>query len=138
MAKRSRKRPDVRASSMTPNPAPTSDGTADTPIASLVARIGSGQLDADLPVLIDAINARVRIVADLRTRQALVAQLSVGTRVRLNHTVSPRYLHGCHGEVHDIDGDHVVVCLDVPVGRFTSGHVRCSALALERTGPTGT
>ena len=122
---------------MRPPPESTSDGAADTPIATLVARIGSGQLDAGLSVLIDAINARVRIVVDLRTHEAL-AQLTVGTRVRLNHTVSPRYLHGCHGEVHDIDGDHVVVCLDVPVGRFTSGHVRCSPLALERTGPAGT
>ncbi|MFN2503665.1 MAG: hypothetical protein ABR540_05430 [Acidimicrobiales bacterium] len=58
--------------------------------------------------------------------------------MRLNHTLSPRYLHGCCGEVHDIDGDHVVVCLDVPVGRFSSGHVRCYPLALERISPADT
>ena len=79
----------------------------------------------------------MRTVENLRTRRAL-AQLSVGTRVRLNNTVSPRYLHGCCGEVHDIDGEHVVVCLDVPVGRFSSGHVRCSPLALERISAIGT
>lgn len=114
------------------------DGTDDdTGIVGVVARISSGALDAELPRLIDAINARVQTVTDQRTRQAL-AQLSVGARVRLNHTVSPRYLHGCCGEVHDIDGDHIVVCLDVPVGRFSSGHVRCSPLALDRIGPADT
>lgn len=85
----------------------------------------------------DAIDARLQTVAELTSRRVLAA-LSVGTRVRLNHTVSPRYLHGCSGEVHDIDGGHVVVCLDEPVGRFSSGHVRCSPLALELIGPTGT
>lgn len=137
MAKRSRKRPIDRVVAPRPVPAAAGGTDHDTSIAGVVARIGSGALDAELPGLIDAINARVRTVADLRTRQAL-ARLSVGARVRLNRTVSPRYLHGCCGEVHDIDGDHVVVCLDVPVGRFSSGHVRCSPLALEQIGPAET
>jgi len=132
MAKRKRSH-DRRASRRPPPALATPDAGVELSIAGVVARIGSGTLDDELPRLIDAINARVRTVADVRTRQAR-EQLSVGTRVRLNHTVSPRYLHGCCGEVHDIDGDHVVVCLDVPVGRFSSGHVRCSPLALEPIG----
>lgn len=83
----------------------------------LIARIRDGQLDGQLPVLIDAINQRARVLADLQLRQSL-ARISVGARVRLNTNVNPRYLQGKHGEVHDIDGEHVVVCLDVPVGRF--------------------
>ena len=71
-----------------------------------------------------------RVLADLKLRQSL-ARTSVGARVRLNANVNPRYLQGQHGEVHDIDGEHVVVCLDVPVGRFTSGHIRCSPLSLD-------
>lgn len=67
-----------------------------------------------------------------------MAQLSIGARVRLNGTVSPRYLQGQRGEVHEIDGNHVVVCLDAPLGRFTSGHVRCSPLSLERIDEAGT
>lgn len=137
MGKRSRKRPNVHTHSTRPLAESAFEATADSDTASLPARIGSGQLDADLPALIDAINARLRAIEDSRTRQAL-AQLSVGTRVRINDTVSPRYLHGCCGEVHDIDGNHLVVCLDVPVGRFSSGHVRCSPLAVERIRPAGT
>ncbi len=136
MAKRTRKGSVDRDVSRRPVSA-RPDGVGDSSIASVVERIGSGLLDAELPVLMDAIDTRLQTVADLRSRQVL-AQLSVGTRVRLNQLVSPRYLHGRRGEVHDIDGDHIVVCLDEPVGRFSSGHVRCPPLALELTGPTET
>ncbi len=96
----------------------------------LIARIRDGQLDGQLPALIDVINQRARVLAGLKLRQSL-ARISVGARVRLNANVNPRYLQGQHGEVHDVDGEHVVVCLDVPVGRFTSGHIRCSPLSLD-------
>lgn len=136
MAKRSRKRPLDRDTSGRLPSSPT-PRTTESSIASVLARIRCGALDAELPGLMDAIDARLQTVAALTSRRVL-AVLSVGTRVRLNHTVSPRYLHGCCGEVHDIDGDHIVVCLDEPVGRFSSGHVRCSPLALELIGPAGT
>jgi hypothetical protein len=112
-------------------------GAANDSTDRLVARIGTGELDGQLPALIDAINQRARILGDLQLRQSL-ARLSVGARVRLNSTVSPRYLQGQCGEVHDIDGDHVAVCLDTPTGRFTSGHIRCSPLSLEPIAKTGT
>jgi hypothetical protein len=118
-------------------PRPTAGPPVNTPRAipdisaeTLAARIRDGHLDAELPALIEAINQRLLILEERRTRQAL-AQLSIGTRVRINDTVKPRYLQGQHGEVHDIDGEHIVVCLDTPTGRFTSGHIRCSPLALE-------
>ncbi len=131
------KRPrNQRQRSAPPRPAATA-GAANASTDRLVARIGNGELDDQLPALIDAINQRARTVSDLQLRHSL-AQLSVGARVRLNSTVSPRYLQGQCGEVHDIDGDHVVVCLDTPTGRFKSGHIRCSPLSLERIAETGT
>jgi hypothetical protein len=124
------KRPrNQRQRSAHPRPAaPASAANASTDL--LVARIGNGngELDGQLPALIDAINQRARTLSDLQLRDSL-AQLSVGARVRINSTVSPRYLQGQCGEVHDIDGDHVVVCLDTPTGRFTSGHIRCAPLS---------
>lgn len=103
----------------------------------LTGRVLSGQLDTQLPALIEAINRRRKIIQDQRTTAA-IAKLRVGDRVRIGHDVSPQYLHGRHGEVHQIDHDRVVVCLDTPVGRFKSGHVRCPPTALERTEPAKT
>ncbi|MEW6476974.1 MAG: hypothetical protein AB1679_32355 [Actinomycetota bacterium] len=134
MAKRSRHQRHHWAT----GPSATSPTDApDTSTERLVARIRDGHLDTELPALIDAINERVRILDELQTHRSL-AQLSVGTRVRLNDAVSPRYLQGQCGEVHDINDDHVVVCLDTPVGRFTSGHIRCSPRVLERIDDSGT
>jgi endonuclease V-like protein UPF0215 family len=67
-----------------------------------------------------------------------LAQLRVGDEVRINETVKPRYLHGVHSRIIDIDGRDVTVCLRHPVGRFTSGRIRCSALALDRFSPAPT
>ena len=129
MAKRSRTH---RQRSFAPPTMAANDSTD-----KIVTRTREGLLDAELPALIDAINQRAHTLSERQLRNSL-AQLSVGTRVRLNATVSPRYLQGQCGEVHDIDGDHIVVCLDAPVGRFTSGHVRCSPLSLEVINGTGT
>jgi hypothetical protein len=63
------------------------------------------------------------------------SQLHVGGRVTIGATAQPKYLRGQTGEVHEIDGDMAVVCLDTPVGRFTSGHVRCP---VELLVPAGT
>ncbi len=91
---------------------------------SVAEQVRQGLLDDLLPELIDAINARTAELARLRTERAL-ERLSVGSRVVISGEAKPQYLRGQSGEVHEIDGDVVVVCLDTPVGRFTSGHVRC-------------
>jgi hypothetical protein len=93
--------------------------------------IADGELDHSLEALADAIHARQHLLQTVRAATAL-ATLCVGDEVRINHTVKPRYLHGVLGRVIDIEGRDVTVCLHRPVGRFTSGHIRCSALALER------
>lgn len=111
--------------------APGADPATGPTHDDLAGRVLSGELDTELPVLIEAINRRWKIIQDQRTATAM-ATLRVGDRVRIGHDVSPQYLHGRHGEVHQIDHDHVVVCLDTPVGRFKSGHVRCPPTALER------
>lgn len=131
MGKRSRRqhanhKPSLSSPGANPGTGPAHDDLAD--------RVLSGELDTELPVLIEAINRRWKIIHDQRTAAAM-AKLRVGDRVRIGHDVSPQYLHGRHGEVHQIDHDQVVVCLDTPVGRFKSGHVRCPPTALERAEP---
>ncbi len=76
-----------------------------------------------------AINERNRNITADQTRRAL-QQLSIGDRVRLDNHVSPRYLQGRTGTIHQIDATTVTVCLDTPAGRFTDGHVTCSPRAL--------
>jgi hypothetical protein len=104
---------------------------------NLAERVLSGELDTQLPALVEAINRRWKTIQDQRTADAM-AKLHVGDRVRINHDVSPQYLHGRCGEIHQIDNDRVVVCLDTPVGRFKSGHVRCPPTAVEQIEPART
>jgi hypothetical protein len=138
MAKRSRNRRRSTAGPSSYAATPSSQTRPETPTAgsdtnenTLIDRIRHGHLDHDLPALIEAINHRIRVLNDLRTSQAL-ARLSVGTRVRVNGPVSPRYLQGQSGEIHEINTNRVLVCLDKPVGRFTDGHISCSPIILER------
>jgi hypothetical protein len=60
--------------------------------------------------------------------------LEVGDRVRVNQRVRPRDLHGAEGTVVELDDRTATVALDSPVGRFSSGEVRCPPLALDRLG----
>jgi hypothetical protein len=131
MGKRSRRhhRPQIPAGAPT---TPTTTPPAG-PERSLLDAIAAGDLDDHLSALADAIHARHHLLHTVRSATALAA-LCVGDEVRINHTVKPRYLHGLHGRVIDIQGHDVTVCLHRPVGRFTSGHIRCAALALERLG----
>jgi hypothetical protein len=48
-----------------------------------------------------------------------------------NNQVTPQYLRGTTGEIHELADNLVTVCLDTPVGKFTSGHIRCSPEMLE-------
>jgi hypothetical protein len=94
-----------------------------SPGALLSEQVRRGMLDAVLPELIDAINTRTVEIAKLRTARAL-ERLSLNSGVVISNDAKPQYLRGQTGEIHEIDCD-VVVSLDTPVGRFTSGHVRC-------------
>jgi hypothetical protein len=97
----------------------------------LLEAIAAGELDDHLTALADAVHARRHLLNTVRSATAL-AQLCVGDVVRINHTVSPRYLHGAHGTIVEVDDRTATVQLQRPVGRFRSGQIRCSALALDR------
>lgn len=136
MGKRSRQ----RVQRQLPAPvlaAPTTPPAPAEPERLLLEAIAAGELDDHLTALGDAIQARHHLVHTVRAATAL-AQLCIGDEVRINHTVKPRYLHGVRGRVIDLDDQCATICLHRPIGRFTSGHVRCSALALDRLNPAAT
>ena len=99
--------------------------TTHTPSTSSIAeQIRSGALDDEIPNLIAAINSR-NAELDRRRAEEARARLSVGDRVILGATASPKYLRGQTGEIHELLRDSVVVCLDHPIGRFTDRHITC-------------
>jgi len=103
-------------------------------VQAVVEAIARGELDEELGVLGAVINERVRLLATARSMTTL-ASLRVGDRVRINHSAKPNYLHGQAGTVTGWAGQNVVVQLDQPVGRFTSGELRCPPLILEPLAP---
>lgn len=129
-------RPPLRAVDDTPDhAAPHPDGIdAEVGIDGLIARITTGRHDHHLDLLSHAINERQRLLADRRNAQAL-ASFEVGDRVRINHHARPLYLHAATGTVTGWVGQKIVVQLDHPVGRFTSGQLRCPPLILEPLSP---
>ncbi|MDP9384099.1 MAG: preprotein translocase subunit YajC [Actinomycetota bacterium] len=98
---------------------------------SLLDAIADGKLDDHLTALAGAVDARRRLLHTVRSATAL-AVLRVGDEVRINHAVSPRYLAGLHGTVIEVDDQAATVRLPRPVGRFSSGRVRCPPLALDK------
>jgi hypothetical protein len=137
MGKRSRRRHQPQLPAATPTTAHAPTSATAGPERSLLDAIAAGDLDDHLTALADAIDARLHLLHTVQAADAL-ARLCIGDDVRINHTVKPRYLHGVCGRVIDIQGHDVTVCLHRPVGRFKSGHIRCSALALERLNPAPT
>jgi hypothetical protein len=97
----------------------------------LLEAIADGHLDDHLTALGEAVDARRRLLHTVRSATAL-ATLCVGDQVRINHAVSPRYLAGLHGTVIDVDDYAATVRLPGPVGRFSTGQVRCPPLALDK------
>ena len=97
----------------------------------LLDAIGAGELDRHLTAIADAVHARRYLLHTVRSATAL-AELCIGDVVRINHTVSPQYLHGAYATIVAIDDRTAIVQLERPVGRFRSGQVRCPALALDR------
>ncbi|MGO9901316.1 MAG: hypothetical protein ACLP0J_16900 [Solirubrobacteraceae bacterium] len=79
-------------------------------------------------------HARYELLRTVNTQKAL-AMLNVGDRVRINHHASPRYLHGIHGVVVELDQHTATVCVHRPIGRFKSGEIRCPPLVLDRLTP---
>lgn len=97
----------------------------------LLDQIADGALDQHLTAIAEAVHARHELLATINSHKAL-AMLNVGDRVRINHHAKPRYLHGIQGVVVELDQRTATVCLHRPVGRFTSGEIRCPPLILDR------
>lgn len=135
MGKRSRRPSSPKQRTAAPAPPPVcGPRPGGDPDRLLLDAIADGELDHSLHALADAISARRHLLHTVKAATAL-AQLCVGDQVRINHTVSPKYLHGACGRVIDLDEHTATICLHRPVGRFTSGHVRCPPLALDRLHP---
>ncbi|MGH2862053.1 MAG: hypothetical protein ACRDLT_11195 [Solirubrobacteraceae bacterium] len=130
MSKRSRRQQPRRAPA---NPAaPIHAATASVePERLLLDQIADGALDQHLTAIAEAIRGRYELLHTINTHKAL-AMLNVGDRVRINHQATPRYLHGIHGVITELDENIAVVCVHRPIGRFKSGEIRCPPLVLER------
>jgi len=122
-----------RARRPQPRPARTPAAPVDL-VQAVVEAIARGELDDELGVLGAVINQRVRLLATARSMTTL-ASLRVGDRVRINHNAKPNYLHGRAGTVNGWAGQNVIIQLDQPVGRFTTGELRCPPLILEPPAP---
>ena len=122
-----------RARRPQPRPARTPAAPVDL-VQAVVEAIARGELDDELVVLGAVINERVRLLATARSMTTL-ASLRVGDRVRINHSAKPNYLHGRAGTVSGWAAQNLIVQLDQPVGRFTSGELRCPPLVLEPLAP---
>src|SRR5215203_6829601 len=117
-----------------PPPRPARPPASVDLVQTVVEAIARGELDEELGVLGAVINERVRLLATAQSMRTL-ASLRVGDRVQINHSAKPNYLHGQAGTVSGWAGQNVVVQLDRPVGRFTTGELRCPALVLEPLPP---
>ena len=104
-----------------------------SPERSLLESIASGELDLHLPAIARAIDARLHLLHTMESLDAL-ADLVIGDHVRINHHARPRYLQGLHATVVDVDDQTATISLHRPIGRFTSGTVRCPPLVLDRLG----
>jgi hypothetical protein len=109
---------------------PDRDGRGDD-LQSVVDAIIAGDLDQELPQLLHLIDARLALLHATRSAVAR-ANLHVGDRVLINHTVKPAYLHEQCGTIIEWHGSQAVVQLDAPIGRFHSGQIRCSPEALQK------
>jgi hypothetical protein len=128
MSKRSRQQ---RRPATLPAPAPRHAGPAPEPERLLLDQIVEGALDPHLTAIAHAIRARYELLQTVNSAKAL-AQLTVGDAVRINNHARPRYLHGLHGRVIELDEQNATICLHQPVGRFTNGQVRCPPLTLDK------
>ena len=136
MSKRSRRRQRRRPLASLPAPEHATSPPPSTPEPErlLLDQIAAGQLDPHLTAIAEAVRARYELLHTINAQKAL-AMLVVGDRVRINHHATPRYLHGVHGVITELDGHTAIVCVHRPIGRFKSGEIRCPPLVLDRLNP---
>lgn len=131
-------RPALALLPSSPDPPPTAQPVPRTleplspeHVQHLVGLIALGVLDEHLAAISAAVGQRHRHLLRAESHHA-ATRINPGDRVMLNHTIRPLYLHGATGTVIDWIGQRAVVQLDNPVGRFTTGEIRCPPLGLDR------
>ncbi|MGC8463180.1 MAG: hypothetical protein ACP5P9_05875 [Acidimicrobiales bacterium] len=82
-------------------------------------------------MVIEAINRHMAVIGNQR-KQRVLASFALHDRVRFADNAKPQYLRGATGEIHEFCEDKIVVCPGRPLGKFTSGYVRCPPEVLER------
>jgi len=100
-------------------------------VEAILDQIATGALDTHLTPIAEAIRARFDLLQTVSSAKALT-RLNLGDHVRINHHATPRYLHGVHGTIVQLDDQHATVCVHRPIGRFTSGEIRCPPLVLDQ------
>jgi hypothetical protein len=131
---RSRPRPQLPGQHTNQQQAKSTAGLPADRERLLLDQIAGGVLDQHLTAISEAVHARHELLETINSHKAL-AMLNVGDRVRINHHATPRYLHGIHGVVIELDHHTATVCMHRPVGRFKSGEIRCPPLILDRLNP---
>ena len=134
MSKRSRQHPRQRPLAGLPSPQRPAAAPPPEREQLLLDQIACGALDAHLVAISEAVRARHELLHAITSQKAL-AMLCVGDRVRINRHASPRYLHGIHGVITELDDHAALVCVHRPIGRFTNGEIRCPPLVLDRLDP---
>ena len=140
MTKRSRQRtrttprPQLSPPADSQHPPQPNVSLAVAPEQLLLDQIADGVLDEHLTAISEAVHARYELLRTVSSHKAL-AMLNVGDRVQINHHAKPRYLHGVEGTIVELDQHTATVCMHRPVGRFTSGEIRCPPLMLNRLNP---
>jgi hypothetical protein len=134
VSKRSRRRPQQRSLASLPERTRGPSPSPPAPERLLLDQIAAGELDPHLTAIAEAVRARYELLHTVNSQKAL-AMLCIGDRVRINHHASPRYLHGVHGVITELDAHAAVVCVHRPIGRFKNGEIRCPPLVLDRLNP---
>ncbi len=134
MSKRSSRRQRDPPRAHVPEPAALPPRSTSAPERLLLDQIASGELDSHLVAIGEAVRARHELLHTINSQKAL-AMLTVGDLVRINHHASPRYLHGIHGVIAEVDDHTAIVIVHRPIGRFKTGEIRCPPLVLDRLDP---
>ena len=96
----------------------------------LIGLIAPGGLDEHLPAVQTATAERHRHRQRAQSNQA-ATRIQIGDRVRLGHDIRPLYLHDATSTVTGWAGQNAIIQLDEPIGRFTTGQIRCPPLGLQ-------
>lgn len=81
---------------------------------TVLDQISSGSFDADLSKIIEAANARLKVVRGNKK----ITDFNIGDRVRFNENTGTRYMVGQYAHIVSKNRTKVVVRLETPTGRF--------------------